>query len=58
MPVAKVKDVMTSDVTTLKRNEKLSLADDVMNLGRNSPSDNYWICPGHSVRIYAAAALH
>lgn len=34
MAAAKVKDVMTSDVTTLKRNEKLSLADDVMNLGR------------------------
>jgi CBS domain-containing membrane protein len=25
---------MTSEVTTLKRNEKLTLADDVMNLGR------------------------
>jgi CBS domain-containing protein len=29
-----VKDVMTADVTTLKRNEKLTLADDLMNLGR------------------------
>jgi CBS domain-containing membrane protein len=32
--VTRVKDVMTSEVTTLKRNEKLTLADDVMNLGR------------------------
>jgi len=29
-----VNDVMTKDVTTLKRNEKLTLADDLMNLGR------------------------
>jgi CBS domain-containing protein len=29
-----VKDVMTKDATTLKRNEKLTLADDLMNLGR------------------------
>jgi len=29
-----VKDLMTSDVTTLRRNEKLTLADDVMHLGR------------------------
>lgn len=29
-----VKDVMTANVTTLKRNEKLTLADDLMNLGR------------------------
>jgi CBS-domain-containing membrane protein len=29
-----VKDVMTPDVTTLTRNEQLSLADDLMNLGR------------------------
>jgi CBS domain-containing membrane protein len=29
-----VRDVMTSDVTTLKRNEKLTIADDVMQLGR------------------------
>jgi CBS domain-containing membrane protein len=30
----RVRDVMTADVTTLKRNEKLTLADDVMQLGR------------------------
>jgi CBS domain-containing membrane protein len=30
----KVRDVMTAEVTTLKRNDKLTLADDVMNLGR------------------------
>src|SRR5690242_14895036 len=29
-----VRDIMTSDVTTLKRNEKLTIADDVMQLGR------------------------
>lgn len=29
-----VRDIMTSEVTTLKRNEKLTLADDVMQLGR------------------------
>ena len=29
-----VKDLMTTNVTTLRRNEKLSLADDLMNLGR------------------------
>ena len=29
-----VKDLMTPDVTTLRRNEKLTLADDVMPLGR------------------------
>ena len=29
-----VKDLMTSDVTTLRRNEKLTLADDVMHPGR------------------------
>jgi acetoin utilization protein AcuB len=29
-----VKDIMTSEVTTLKRNEKLTIADDVMQLGR------------------------
>jgi len=34
MAVARVKDVMTKEVTTLKRNEKLTLADDLMNLGR------------------------
>jgi CBS domain-containing protein len=30
----RVRDVMTSDVTTLKRNDKLTLADDIMHLGR------------------------
>ncbi|MBV8453597.1 MAG: CBS domain-containing protein [Deltaproteobacteria bacterium] len=30
----KVRDVMTTVVTTLKRNDKLTLADDVMQLGR------------------------
>ena len=30
----KVKDAMTKEVTTLKRNESLTLADDLMNLGR------------------------
>jgi CBS domain-containing membrane protein len=30
----KVRDVMTAPVTTLKRNDKLTLADDVMQLGR------------------------
>jgi len=34
MEAIRVDDVMTRDVTTLKRNEKLTLADDVMNLGR------------------------
>ena len=34
MKAAKVRDLMTADVTTLKRNEKLSFADDLMNLGR------------------------
>jgi CBS domain-containing protein len=29
-----VRDVMTADVTTLKRNDKLTLADDIMRLGR------------------------
>jgi len=29
-----VKDLMTAEVTTLRRNEQLTLADDVMNLGR------------------------
>lgn len=32
--LTQVKDLMTSDVTTLKRNEKLTLADDLMHLGR------------------------
>jgi CBS domain-containing membrane protein len=30
----KVREVMTADPTTLKRNEKLTLADDIMRLGR------------------------
>ena len=30
----RVRDIMSSDVTTLKRNDKLTLADDIMNLGR------------------------
>jgi CBS domain-containing membrane protein len=30
----RVRDVMTPDVTTLKRNDKLTLADDIMHLGR------------------------
>jgi CBS domain-containing protein len=30
----RVKDIMSKDVTTLKRNDKLTLADDIMNLGR------------------------
>jgi CBS domain-containing membrane protein len=34
MALTLVKDVMASDVTTLKRNEKLTLADDLMHLGR------------------------
>jgi len=34
MGATHVADIMTSDVTTLKRNEKLTLADDLMNLGR------------------------
>ncbi len=34
MAVRRVKDVMTREVTTLLRNEKLTLADDLMNLGR------------------------
>jgi CBS domain-containing membrane protein len=29
-----VRDLMTADVTTLERNDKLSLADDIMRLGR------------------------
>ncbi len=29
-----VRSIMTSDVTTLKRNDKLTLADDIMHLGR------------------------
>lgn len=34
MAATLVKDAMTADVTTLKRNERLTLADDLMNLGR------------------------
>jgi CBS domain-containing protein len=30
----KVRDVMTADPTTLKRNDRLTLADDIMRLGR------------------------
>jgi CBS domain-containing protein len=30
----RVRDLMTSEVTTLRRNDKLSIADDVMRLGR------------------------
>ena len=30
----RVRDVMTADVTTLKQNDKLTLADDIMHLGR------------------------
>ena len=34
MQQLRVRDVMTLDVTTLKRNDQLTLADDIMNLGR------------------------
>lgn len=34
MEVLRVRDVMTAKVTTLKRNEKLTVADDIMQLGR------------------------
>jgi CBS domain-containing protein len=34
MEAKRVEDIMTLEVTTLKRNEKLTLADDVMQLGR------------------------
>jgi CBS domain-containing membrane protein len=34
MTKLKVRDVMTADPTTLKRNDKLTLADDIMRLGR------------------------
>src|ERR1700722_3859359 len=34
MKPLKVRDVMTADPTTLKRNDKLTLADDIMQLGR------------------------
>ena len=34
MEELRVRDIMTAKVTTLKRNDKLTLADDVMQLGR------------------------
>ena len=34
MKELKVRDLMTADPTTLKRNDKLTLADDIMRLGR------------------------
>ena len=34
MTKLKVRDLMTADPTTLKRNDKLTLADDIMRLGR------------------------
>jgi len=34
MKATRVQDIMTSDVTTLRRNEALTLAEDVMRLGR------------------------
>jgi CBS domain-containing membrane protein len=34
MKELKVRDVMSADPTTLKRNDKLTLADDIMRLGR------------------------
>ncbi len=34
MEELRVRDVMTSEVTTLQRNDKLTLADDIMRLGR------------------------
>jgi len=34
MKELRVRDVMTPEVTTLKRNDKLTLADDIMHLGR------------------------
>lgn len=34
MKELKVRDIMTADPTTLKRNDKLTLADDIMRLGR------------------------
>lgn len=34
MKELKVRDVMTADPTTLKRNDKLTLAEDIMRLGR------------------------
>jgi CBS domain-containing membrane protein len=34
MEQLKVRDIMTSEVTTLKRNDKLTIANDIMELGR------------------------
>jgi CBS domain-containing protein len=34
MEALKVRDIMTSEVTTLKRNDKLTIANDIMELGR------------------------
>jgi|SRR5271157_1783725 len=34
MEEKRVRDIMTREVTTLKRNDKLTLADDIMQLGR------------------------
>jgi len=34
MEEMRVRDAMTREVTTLKRNDKLTLADDIMHLGR------------------------
>ena len=34
MEELRVRDIMTQEVTTLKRNDKLTLADDIMQLGR------------------------
>jgi CBS domain-containing protein len=34
METLRVRDIMSKDVTTLKRNDSLTLADDIMNLGR------------------------
>lgn len=34
MESLRVRDIMSSEVTTLKRNDQLTLADDIMNLGR------------------------
>jgi hypothetical protein len=33
----KVRDVMTAEVTTLKCNDKLTLANDIMQFGAHSP---------------------
>ncbi|MFZ0890740.1 MAG: CBS domain-containing protein [Candidatus Binataceae bacterium] len=34
MEELRVRDIMTRDITTLKRNDKLTLAEDIMHLGR------------------------